>query len=173
MNILSNQYVQIVISCLVIYLFIVAAFRLLGKKELSQLSIVDLVFILLISNAVQNAMVGSNTTLIGGLIAAGSLFAFNFLYKQLIFRFPRLSNLIEGEAIMIIYDGKLIEKNVAKTRITYNEISEILREHGVPSIEEVDLAVLEVDGNISVLSEKFSKKTIRKRKSKQTIDQIQ
>ncbi len=173
MNLFSNQYVQIVISCLVIYLFIVAAFRLLGKKELSQLSIVDLVFILLISNAVQNAMVGSNTTLLGGLIAAGSLFIFNFLYKQLIFRFPRLSNLIEGEATMIIYNGKLIEKNVKKARITYNEIIEILREHGVSSIEDVDLAVLEVDGNISVLTEKFQRKTMRKRKSKQTIDQKQ
>jgi len=157
----------------VIYLFIIIAFRVLGKKELSQLSVVDLVFILLISNAVQNAMVGSNTTLAGGLVAAASLFIANFLFKQLMYRFPRLDNLVEGEATMLIYDGKLIEKNTKKARITYQEIMEILREHGVSSIEEVDLAVLEVDGNISVLSEKFKRKTVRKRKSKQSLSQNQ
>lgn len=173
MDIINNQYVQIVCSSLVIYLFIIIAFRILGKKELSQLSIVDLVFILLISNAVQNAMVGSNTTLAGGLVAAAALFIANFLFKQLMYRFPRLDNLVEGEAIMLIYDGKLIEKNIAKARITYQEIMETLREHGVSSIEEVDLAVLEVDGNISVLSEKFKRKTVRKRKSKQSLSQNQ
>ena len=89
------------------------------------------------------------------------------------YRFPRLDNLVEGEAIMLIYGGKLIEKNTKKARITYQEIMEILREHGVSSIEEVDLAVLEVDGNISVLSEKFKRKTIRKRKSKQSLSQNQ
>jgi len=173
MDIINNQYVQIVCSSLVIYLFIIIAFRVLGKKELSQLSVVDLVFILLISNAVQNAMVGSNTTLAGGLVAAASLFIANFLFKQLMYRFPRLDNLVEGEATMLIYDGKLIEKNTKKARITYQEIMEILREHGVSSIEEVDLAVLEVDGNISVLSEKFKRKTVRKRKSKQSLSQNQ
>ena len=173
MDIINNQYVQIVCSSLVIYLFIIIAFRILGKKELSQLSVVDLVFILLISNAVQNAMVGSNTTLAGGLVAAAALFIANFLFKQLMYRFPRLDNLVEGEAIMLIYDGKLIEKNKVKARITYQEIMETLREHGVSSIEDVDLAVLEVDGNISVLSEKFKRKTVRKRKSKQSLSQNQ
>jgi len=157
----------------VIYLFIIIAFRILGKKELSQLSIVDLVFILLISNAVQNAMVGSNTTLAGGLVAAATLFIANFLFKQLMYRFPRLDNWVEGEALMLIYDGKLIAKNTTKARITYQEIMEILREHGVSAIEEVDLAVLEVDGNISVLSEKFKRRTVRKRKSKQSLSQNQ
>jgi len=173
MGILNNQYFQIVCSSLVIYLFIIIAFRVLGKKELSQLSVVDLVFILLISNAVQNAMVGSNTTLAGGLVAAAALFIANFIFKQLMYRFPRLDNIIEGESLMLIYDGKLNVKNAAKARITYQEIMEILREHGVSSIEQVDLAVLEVDGNISVLSEKFKRKTVRKRKSKQSLSQYQ
>ena len=173
MDILNNQYFQIVCSSLVIYLFIIIAFRVLGKKELSQLSVVDLVFILLISNAVQNAMVGSNTTLAGGLVAAAALFIANFLFKQLLYRFPRLDNLVEGEALMLIYEGKLIRKNTARAKITYEEIMEIIREHGIPAIEEVDLAVLEVDGNISVLSEKFKRKTVRKRKSKQSLTQNQ
>jgi len=111
--------------------------------------------------------------LAGGLTAAVALFIANFLFKQLMYRFPRLDNLVEGEATMLIYDGKLIEKNATKARITYQEIMEILREHGVSSIEEVDVAVLEVDGNISVLSEKYKRKTVRKRKSKQSLSQNQ
>ncbi|MBP1756443.1 MAG: hypothetical protein H6Q59_2841 [Firmicutes bacterium] len=70
MELLQNTYIRIIISSLVIYLFIIIAIRLFGKKELSQLSVIDLVFVLLISNSVQNAMVGSDSTLTGGLVAA-------------------------------------------------------------------------------------------------------
>lgn len=171
MGIFSNPYVQIAGSSLVIYFFIIIAFRISGKKELSQLSVVDLVFILLISNAVQNAMVGPNTTLLGGLVAAASLFAANFLFKQMIYRFPQLGSFVQGEAMMLIYNGRLIQANVSKAKITHDEIMEILREHGIAAIEEVDLAVLEVDGNISVLSEQFNRKTVRKRKSRPDIAQ--
>lgn len=87
MTVFENEYIRIIISSGVIYLFIIAAIRLFGKKQISQLSVIDLVFILLISNSVQNAMVGSNSTLTGGLVAAGSLFIMNFIFKQLLYRF--------------------------------------------------------------------------------------
>ena len=77
-ELLNNNYVRIIFSTLVIYLFIVIAIRLFGKKELAQLSVVDMVFILLISNAVQNAMVGPDSTLSGGLVAASTLFVMNY-----------------------------------------------------------------------------------------------
>lgn len=172
-NIFHNQYVLIIFSSLAVYLFIVVAIRIFGKKELSQLSVVDLVFILLISNAVQNAMVGSNTTLRGGLVAAGSLFLANFLFKQLLYRFPRFNKFVQGEALMLIYDGKLNKKNMDKAKLTTEEIMEVIREHGVSQIEEVNLAVLEVDGNISVLSDEYKKKTVKKRKSKRITAQKQ
>lgn len=162
----QGSYINIIISSTVIYLFIIIAIRLFGKKELAQLSVVDLVFILLISNAVQNAMVGSDTSLVGGLIAAGTLFIINFIFKQIIYLFPRLGRVIQGESVMIIYKGKLIEKNVVKAKLTKDEIFEAIREHGVGTVEEVDLAVLEVDGNISVLSNDFTNKTLKKRKGR-------
>lgn len=171
MALFQNQYVQIIASSIAVYLFIIIAIRLFGKKELSQLSVVDLVFILLISNAVQNAMVGSNSTLAGGLLAAASLFAVNYVFKLFIYRFPRFGNLIQGESLMLIYKGKLNIQNAAKAKMSMNEIMEALREHGVASIESVDLAVLEVDGNISVLSDEYRRRTVKKRKSKQTINQ--
>ena len=164
MAFLKNDYLSIIISSVAVYLFIVLAIRIFGKKELSQLSVIDLVFILLISNAVQNAMVGNNTTLMGGLVAASALFVVNFLMKQAIFRFPSLSKFIQGEAIMLVYKGKLKISNMHHTRITYDELMEAIREHGVASIADVDLAILEVDGNISILSNDFHRKTSRKRK---------
>jgi len=169
MNIFSNGYVQIIISSVAVYIFIIAAIRLFGKKELAQLSVVDLVFILLISNAVQNAMVGTNTSLVGGLVAATALFITNFGFKYLLFKFPRFNRVIQGEALLIIYEGKLNEKNVRKAQLSYQEITETIREHGVASIEEVNLAVLEVDGNISVISDGYKKKTVKIKKSKKTI----
>lgn len=162
-------YLRIILSSVAVYFFIIIAIRLFGKKELSQLSVVDLVFILLISNSVQNAMVGSNTSLSGGIVAAAALFLTNFIFKNILYRFPRFGKLIQGSAIMLIYEGELLKENAAKAKISLDEIMEALREHGVSDIEEVDLAVLEVDGNISVLSEQYKHKTVKKRRSKQTL----
>jgi len=173
MEILKSDYLSIVISSVAVYLFMVFAIRLFGKKELSQLSVTDLVFILLISNSVQNAMVGSNTTLWGGLVAATSLFIVNFLLKQAIYRFPSLSKFIQGEAIMLVYKGNIKIDNMHRTRITHEELMEAVREHGVNSISDVDLAILEVDGNISILSNDFHRKTNRKRKVHKAITKQQ
>ena len=159
-------YLKIAGSCAAIYLFIIISIRLFGKKELAQLSIFDLVFILLISNAVQNAMVGSDSSLSGGLVAAGSLFIVNSLLKYMIYRYPKLGGVVQGHSLMLIYKGELIEANMKRAKITIEEIREAIREHGVSHIADVDLAVLEVDGNISVLSGDFSNKTIKKRKGR-------
>jgi uncharacterized membrane protein YcaP (DUF421 family) len=164
--ILNNGFVQIIISTVVVYLFIIASIRLFGKKELSQLSVVDLVFILLISNSVQNAMVGSNSTLSGGLVAAGALFITNYIFKLFLYHFPKFDRLIQGETLLLIYKGNLVRKNVVKAKLTMDEIMEAIREHGVSKIEDVDLAVLEVDGNISVLSNEFSNMTVKKLRPK-------
>jgi len=163
-ELLNNNYVRIIFSTLVIYIFIVVAIRLFGKKELAQLSVVDMVFILLISNAVQNAMVGPDSTLSGGLVAACTLFVVNYGLKYLQYRFPKFGKMVEGEAIMLIYKGKILDDHLRKAQITTDELLEAVREHGVPSVTEVDLAILEVDGNISVLSHEYQKKTVKRRK---------
>jgi uncharacterized membrane protein YcaP (DUF421 family) len=169
----NNGYIQIIISSIAVYLFIIVAIRLFGKKELSQLSVVDLVFILLISNSVQNAMVGSNSTLAGGLVAAGALFVTNYIFKQILYRFPKFDRFVEGKTLLLIYKGKIIRKNVVKAKLTMDEIMEAIREHGVSKIEEVDLAVLEVDGNISVLSNEFSHMTVKKMKPRENMSKSQ
>jgi uncharacterized membrane protein YcaP (DUF421 family) len=163
-DLLNNEYIRIIGSAVSVYLFIVLFIRLFGKKELAQLSVVDLVFILLISNAVQNAMVGDNTSLGGGLVAAGSLFVVNYLMKYLQYLFPRFSKLVQGKALMLVYKGNIDESHLQQAKISHEELMEAIREHGISTIAEVDLAILEVDGNISVLSDKYQKKTVKRRK---------
>jgi uncharacterized membrane protein YcaP (DUF421 family) len=165
----SNQYLNIIASTAIVYVALVLGIRLFGKKELSQLSVVDLIFILLISNAVQNAMTGPNNTLEGGLIAAAVLFAMNFLLKLIMYYFPKFGKLVQGEPILLVYKGRMNTENMRKAKISKDEIEEAAREHGVPSIDHVDLAMLEVDGNISVLSDDFKRMTSRKRKSHKAI----
>ena len=172
-ELISNNYLRIVISTLVIYLFIVIAIRLFGKKELAQLSVVDMVFILLISNAVQNAMVGPDSTLSGGLVAALTLFVVNYGLKYLQYRFPRFGKVVEGNAIILIFKGKINDEHLRKAQITADELLEAVREHGVPSVIEVDLAILEVDGNISVLSNEYQRKTVKRRKAHKILNKTE
>ena len=147
-----EEYIGIVIRSVVVYLFIVIAIRLFGKKEIAQLSVIDLVFILLISNSVQNAMVGPSTSLEGGLIAAAALFLVNFILKNVLYRSKKASELIQGHAIMLVYSGKIVTQNLDRSKISLDELEAAIREHGIKDVKDVDLAVLEVDGNISVLS---------------------
>ena len=135
-----------------VYVFMIVAFRVFGKRELSQLSIGDLVLIVLISNAVQNAMVGENTSLISGLTAATVLFALNMILGFLMFRFKRVRKLVQSDPITLIFNGKILEKNLDEVMMTKDELHSAVREHGVEKIEEVSLAILEPDGNISVIS---------------------
>ena len=167
-----NPYIEIIFRCIIVYLFIVIAIRLFGKKEIAQLSVVDLVFILLISNSVQNAMVGPDSSLIGGLIAAGSLFIVNLILKYVSYKSKKINKLIEGEPVILIYNGILNEENIKKERITMEEIETVVREHGVKSISEVNLAMLEVDGNISIVSDSYSKRTVRRRKAHKVIQKM-
>ncbi len=159
------DYLIIGSKSIAVYGFIVLSIRIFGKKELAQLSVIDLVFILLISNAVQNAMVGSDTSLSGGLVAAGALFLANFVLKKLMLNDKNISKLIQGEAIILVYEGKINTKALKKAQLSIEELQAATREHGVENIENVNLAVLEVDGNISVLSNNFSHKTSHKHRN--------
>jgi uncharacterized membrane protein YcaP (DUF421 family) len=157
---MMKEYLLIVGSTAAIYVFIILFLRLFGKKELAQLSVFDLVFVLLISNSVQNAMVGDNTTLWGGLTAAGTLFILNYGIKYLLYYFPKLGNIVQGKELLLVYKGKVKNDNLRKARITIEELEEAMREHGVSEIRKVDMAMLEVDGNISILSDEFKKRSI-------------
>jgi uncharacterized membrane protein YcaP (DUF421 family) len=164
-----NPLLEIIGRSAVVYIFMVVAIRLFGKKELSQLSTTDLVFIILISNSVQNAMVGTDSSLAGGMIAASSLFVLNYILKRLMFSSEKFKSIIEDKPVILIHDGKIDTENLHTQRLTMDELEQAIREHGIEDYKHVKLAIFEVDGSISVVSgeENHLKRTHFKRKRKQ------
>ena len=147
-----NPYLDIIIRSAAVYFFMVIALRIFGKKELSQLNTADVILILLISNSVQNAMVGNNTTLWGGLAAASVLFFINFILKKLMFKNKKFSDLMQEKPEILVHNGTLDFKILSKLNITSDELKEAMREHGIEYFKDVKLAMLEIDGNISIIS---------------------
>lgn len=147
-----NLYGDIVLRSVCVYFFMVLALRIFGKKELSQLNASDIVLILLISNAVQNAMVGSDVSLEGGIIAAFSLFFINFIFKKVIVKSEFIKNLVQEKPEILIHDGIIDFKMLSRLDITSDELDEVIREHGVENYKHVKLAMLEINGSISVIS---------------------
>lgn len=147
-----NEYLDIIFRSTAVYFFMVIALRVFGKKELSQLNTTDIILILLISNSVQNAMVGNNTTLYGGLAAATVLFTVNFILKRLMFKYKKFNSFMQQKPEILIHNGNLDFKALSKLNITSDELKEAMREHGVEYFKDVKLAMLEIDGNISIIS---------------------
>lgn len=159
-------YIDITLRSLAVYFFMTIALRVFGKKELSQLNTADIILILLISNSVQNAMVGPDTSLWGGLVAALVLFVINFVIKKLTHKYKILNDLLLDKPEVLIHDGKLDFKALSKLDISHEELKEAMREHGLEHFTDVKLCMLEIDGTISVISEgkKVLKQTHYKRK---------
>ncbi len=142
---------DIVLRSGTIYVIVIIGLRLLGKKHVAQLSIVDLVLILLISNAVQNAMVGDDSSLIGGIIAAATLLIINYFLSITLYR-SRVADLyFEGTPTLLVHNGAMIATHLAAEKITVEELERVIREHGIDGIREVKSAIMEVDGTISVV----------------------
>jgi len=141
----------IVAKTVVIYVFLVCGLRLIGKRELGQMNLFDLVLIVVLGNAVQNAMMNNDNTLVGGLIAATTLLIVNRLLGILIKRSKKVERAMVGHAVLLINHGKILESNLRHEGISYEQLRQALREHGLNLPEEARLAVLEIDGSISVV----------------------
>ena len=145
----------VVIACktTVVYFFLVAGLRLMGKRELGQMTIYDLVLIIVLANSVQNAMVGSDNSLVGGIFAAVTLLVWNRIFTLLLDKSPKLERRMVGEPTILLNDGQLIESHMKREGITRDQILAALREHGIESLEDAHMCVLEVDGTISVVGQ--------------------
>jgi len=142
---------QIVLRTGVIYLVVLIGVRLCGKREVGQMTPFDLTLLLLISNSVQNAMTGPDTSLIGGVVAASTLLLMNYMVGTLSGRSRGFRRVVEGEPSLLIHDGKPIESHMEREHISMDELQRAVREHGIAQCSDVALAVLEVDGSISCL----------------------
>ncbi|WP_177169241.1 DUF421 domain-containing protein [Thermoleophilum album] len=136
---------------LVVFAFLVLALRLGGKRELAQASVLDLAVLLIVSEALQNSIIGSDTSLQGGLVAAGTLFATNYAFARLLYRSPRARRLLEGTPRVLVEDGKILVEACRREAITEDELRSIARESGFERLEDVGLMVLEPNGHISVM----------------------
>jgi uncharacterized membrane protein YcaP (DUF421 family) len=147
----SVSLLEIVARSAIVYLAILAGLRLGGKREIGQMTAFDLVVILLIANAVQNAMVGSDVSVTGGLVAAGVLLVLNYGLGFARERMPFLRNAVQGEPTLLVSHGEFIEPNLRREEIDPDLVMMAIREHGVGNLKEVEMAVLETDGSISVV----------------------
>lgn len=139
-----------VIRSILIYFFLVVALRLGGKRELGQVNNFDLVLLLVISNTVQNAIIGADNSLIGGIVGAATLLIINYLIVRIAYQFPKFRKLIQGKPRLLIQEGRIIEKNLRAEAITEEDLLTSLRRQGVESASEVRSAHLETDGDLTV-----------------------
>ncbi len=142
---------QIALRTAVIYLVVLIGVRLSGKREVGQMTPFDLTLLLLISNSVQNAMTGPDTSLIGGVVAASTLLLLNYLVGTLSGSSRGFRRVVEGQPSLLVHDGKIIDSHMTKEHVSLDELHRALREHGIAQCSDVALAVLEVDGSISCL----------------------
>ncbi len=143
---------EIILRTAAIYLVILVGLRLSGKREIGQMTVFDLVVLLLISNAVQNAMLGPDTSLTGGIIAASTLLLVNALVARLRLKWPRFRHLVEGTPTLLVLHGEIISDHLRREGLDEETLLAALREHGVSEISSAEMAVLEVDGSISVVA---------------------
>jgi uncharacterized membrane protein YcaP (DUF421 family) len=147
----ANVALQIALRTGVIYLVVLIGVRLSGKREVGQMTPFDLTLLLLLSNSVQNAMTGPDTSLLGGVVAATTLLLLNYLVGSLSGSSRGFRRVVQGEPSLLVHDGKVIEPHMAKEHVSMDELQRALREHGIAQCSDVALAVLEVDGSISCL----------------------
>jgi uncharacterized membrane protein YcaP (DUF421 family) len=147
------HWLSIVGRSLTIYIVILAGLRLGGRRELAQLEPYDLVVILLVANAVQNAMVGDDTTLAGGIISAATLLTANFIVSYWTARSREFRHLVEGSGRVLVEDGHLVDANLKKEHLLPEDVERILQSRlDTPTdIKDIQRAVLEVDGSVSVV----------------------
>ncbi len=148
---LAVPWWQIVARSVVIYLVLLVGLRLFGKREVGQFTLFDLVLVLLVANAVQPAITGPDTSLLGGVIITVTLFVVNFLVARLRSASPWFRRIAEGDPTIVVRKGKFVKEAMRREGLSEDECMMALREHGFAAVSEVGLAVLETDGTISVV----------------------
>jgi len=148
---LSLPWWEFVFRAIIVYGFLLILLRLTGKRQIGQMSPFDLVLLLVLSNAVQNSMNGGDNTVLGGMILAATLVAFNAVLGIVTYRSKTAEKWIEGEPEVLIFNGKLVKKNLEKEGLTMDELEGAMRVAGCEKLKEVQLAMMELNGQISIV----------------------
>ena len=139
------------VRAFVVYVFLLVAIRVFGRRELGSLTAFDLIVLLTLSNILQNAMIGNDNSLLGGIIGAVVLLSANFGLAYAVFRSRRIEVLVNGRPKVLIHDGKLDERAIRSEKLTETDLMSAIRREGLERIEDVHLLVSEPNGMISVV----------------------
>lgn len=147
---LSVSVSEKVLRSILIYAFLIAALRVVGKRELGQTNTLDLVVLLLVANAVQNGIIGNDLSVTGAAIGAATLFALNEGLNRVSYAVPWVSRVLEGDPSMLIVDGKPVKRAMRAAGISLSELRAIARRQGFEDLGEVYSAILETNGTVSM-----------------------
>jgi uncharacterized membrane protein YcaP (DUF421 family) len=169
----GEPIVEKIIRPIIIYAFLVIGLRVGGKRELAQLSPFDIVVLLTLSNTVQNAIIGNDNSITGGMIGAVTLLAVNWGVVRFLYRHQRIDRIVEGEAVVLIEKGRILEDCCDRELITVAELEVAAHKQGFASLEEVDKAVLEPGGTLTLLGRKPDVDTMRTEEILSRLDGLQ
>jgi uncharacterized membrane protein YcaP (DUF421 family) len=161
MFVLALPILEKILRPVIVYIFLIVGLRLSGKRELAQLNPFDLIVLLTLSNTVQNAIIGDDNSVTGGIIGATSLLAINYLVVRFLYDHRKIEQIVEGRADVLIEDGKVDEDKLKKELITKKELAAAARKQGFDSLSEVRQCVLEPGGTLSFTARKPDTEDIR------------
>jgi uncharacterized membrane protein YcaP (DUF421 family) len=161
-----------IIRPILVYVFLVGGLRLAGKRELAQLNPFDLVVLLTLSNTVQNAIIGEDNTITGGLIGAATLLLVNALFVRFLYSHPAIDEAVEGKADVLIEGGKVKSETLKKELITMAELEAAAHRQGLGTLDEVDRAVIEPGGTICFIAKKPAPDELRHRELLTRFEQL-
>ncbi len=146
-----HELLLVVMHTAAIYVFLMFMLHVIGRRQLGQLTVLDLVVIILLGSAVETAMVSGNTSLVAGLVCAGTLLFLNRVFALTFGRARRLRHLANGGAVLLVHDGHVVEEHLRRVGLTKADLLEALREREQSGIENIKFAVMEADGKINVV----------------------
>jgi uncharacterized membrane protein YcaP (DUF421 family) len=149
---LQTPFFELVIRAALVYLFLLVILRISGKRELGEMSAMELVSIVMLGDALQNSMIGKDQSLVGGFIVVAVLVGLSNLTAYLGFKSKKFRRLAEGDPTLIVRNGKMLRKNMDAERLTKEDLLALLRGKGVESISEVKIAIMESSGTLSVIT---------------------
>jgi len=172
MFVLSLPVAEKILRPILVYLFLIGGLRLAGKRELAQLNPFDLVVLLTLSNTVQNAIIGDDNTLIGGVIGATTLLTVNYLVVRFLFQHPDVDSALEGKATCLVRDGKILHDQLKKETIPVAELEAAARRQGFDGLGTVQEALLEPGGIITFVAKQPDPDHIRHSELLDRMDQL-
>src|SRR5215218_4282355 len=147
----GTSLLEKIIRPILVYGCLVLLLRIGGRRELAQMNAFDLTVLLMLSNSVQNAIIGEDNSLLGGIIGGATLIVVNLAVNRYLYHHPNLDRTIEGGTVQLVDNGRVLRKNLERELITEAEILAAMHRQGVPSINECESVILEVGGTISVI----------------------